>query len=201
MPRPKIDVERRGQILRALEACALKNGLAKTTLNDVAKEAGLPRPLVRYFMGNRSDMVSALLNGMVERAENQLATFTNGSSQPTLRETIEFLLNKLFQDELSNALIGELWFLAEQDESVRAKLKAVYGRACEEIASIFKKSGVGASDSERKDAAYALVAMSYGHASFEFLGLRPARRRGVADQAEKILSGLKRKRAESEESS
>jgi len=40
MARPRIGEERREQILKAFETCVVRKGLAKTTLADVADEAG-----------------------------------------------------------------------------------------------------------------------------------------------------------------
>ena len=57
MARPERGEERREQILNAFEVCVGKKGLEGTTLSDVAREAGLPRPLLRHFMGNREEMV------------------------------------------------------------------------------------------------------------------------------------------------
>ena len=71
MARAKVGDERRGQILAAFEACVVRDGLAKTTLQKVADEAVLPRSLVRYFIGTRDEMVNVLIDGMMARAERE----------------------------------------------------------------------------------------------------------------------------------
>ena len=80
MARPRIGAERREEILVAFEACVARKGLAKTTLVDVAEQAGQPRPLVRYFIGNRDAMVTALIDRLLERGEAQFRRLPIGST-------------------------------------------------------------------------------------------------------------------------
>jgi len=191
MARPKIDTERQIQIMRALEVCVIRQGLAKTTLKDVADEAGIPRPLVRYFVGNRDEMIAKLFDGMIERGEAQIAEQQSREQELSLAALLDLLFDQLFADETSNALISELWYVAERDETVRVKLAALYQRVRDDIADGLAREGLGATAAIRLDAAYALVALSYGQASFEAIGLKPRRRGSVRAQAASIIETLK----------
>jgi AcrR family transcriptional regulator len=55
--RPPRSDERRLQILEAFERCLARNGLEATTLEDVAREAGLQRAMIRHCVGNRDTLV------------------------------------------------------------------------------------------------------------------------------------------------
>ena len=171
MPRPKLDREREPQILKALETCVIRQGLAKTSLKDVAEEAGLPRPLVRHFVGNRDAMISKLFDGMIERAEQQLEESQKSAQAISLETNLDLLFNGLFADDTSNALVGELWYLAERDETIRARLAALYQRVCDLLEEALKTEGLGVNAEDRRHAAYALVSLSYGDASFREIGL------------------------------
>ena len=167
MARPKIEDERREQILSAFEACVMRQGLAKTSLADVAAEAELPRSLVRYFVGNRDDMVELLVSRMIARAENELTrTAEQGPRPRTIYQVVDFLFDSVFTDPTSNGVVGELWYLALRDERIRAQLREVYTR-------LFRKlvAGLGtmASHAPKKDVeavAFTLLSLAYGEACF-----------------------------------
>jgi AcrR family transcriptional regulator len=190
MARPKIDVERQSQIMHALEACVIRQGLANTSLKDVAAEADLARPLVRYFVGNRDQMISKLFDSVIERGEAQLAQYQSQDADAPLSALLDLLFNGLFADETSNALIGELWYVAERDEAVRAKLATLYQSVRDGIADALAREGFGKTPAIRLEAAHALVALSYGQACFEAIGL-PSRDKGsMRAQAQSIIETL-----------
>lgn len=190
MPRPKLDQEREPQILKALETCVIRQGLAKTSLKDVAEEAGLPRPLVRHFVGNRDAMISKLFDGMIERAEQQLEESRNSAQEVSLETSLELLFNGLFADDTSNALVGELWYLAERDDAIRTRLAALYQRVCDLLEDSIMAEGLGANAKDRRHAAYALVSLSYGDASFREIGLSAPSPAILQSHARAILSAL-----------
>ncbi|HZU79281.1 MAG TPA: helix-turn-helix domain-containing protein, partial [Acidimicrobiales bacterium] len=52
----------RQRILQATYACVARWGLAKTTIEDAAREAGVSRAtLYRYFPGGREELVNAVV--------------------------------------------------------------------------------------------------------------------------------------------
>ncbi len=188
MPRPKLD--REPQIMKALEACVLRQGLARTSLKDVAEEAGLPRPLVRHFVGNRDDMITKLFDGMISRGEAQLQQVQDGDAALSLDKCLDLLFDGVFANETSNALIGELWYLADRDAAIRARLAALYQRVCDLIVQALSAAGLGTGDQDRRDAAFALVSLSYGDAAFRDIGLRGPSRSAIRAQARAILTTL-----------
>lgn len=52
----------RAEILTAAQAVILRFGLAKTTMDDIAKEAGVSRPTVYRHFQARTDLVAALID-------------------------------------------------------------------------------------------------------------------------------------------
>ena len=72
MGRPKKDEARKEEILEAFERCVIREGITSTTLQKVADEAGLPRSLVRYFVGNRDEMIGLLISRVIGRAYRPL---------------------------------------------------------------------------------------------------------------------------------
>lgn len=191
MPRPKID--REPQIMKALEACVIRQGLAKTSLKDVAEEAGLPRPLVRHFVGNRDEMVIKLFDGMISRGEDQMERLQGSDEALSLEKCLDLLFEGVFANETSNALIGELWYLADRDKAIRSRLAALYQRVNDFVVDTLRANGLGANARDRRDAAFALVSLSYGDAAFRDIGLRGPSRRAIRGQARAILDTLPNK--------
>ncbi|MBV1886797.1 MAG: hypothetical protein KUG61_06925 [Parvibaculaceae bacterium] len=169
MARAKVGDERRGQILAAFEACVVRDGLAKTTLQKVADEAVLPRSLVRYFIGNRDEMVNVLIDGMMARAEREMAEVYPAGKPMTARELVDFVFDSLFDNDTTNGVVSELWLLAQRDEAVKARLAKLYERMQDEIVSQMALAGFGRSKVARSRVAYGLMSLGYGDASYKFL--------------------------------
>ncbi len=171
MARAKIEDERKEQILKAFEACVIRHGLAKTTLQKVADEAGLPRSLVRYFVGNRDSMVDLLIARMIDRGEAILADAQAAGKANTLDDLLDKMFSETFSDETSNNVVGELWYLAERDVTIRSRLADMYGRITDALVAQMTTEKLGRGMAEREDVAHALLSLAYGEASFIAVGL------------------------------
>ncbi|EAW31774.1 Transcriptional regulator [marine gamma proteobacterium HTCC2143] len=175
MARAKIGNERKEQILSAFENCVLRNGLEKTTLQDVANEAGLPRSLVRYFVGNRSDMANLLIDRMIERAESDLKSSLLDNNKPTLNDLLNFVIDGAFSNEKSNSIIDELWYLSEKNNDIRTRLAQLYSLIQTQIIDEMKNEKIGKNLTDRKAFAHTVMSLAYGRASFEHLGMVSAK--------------------------
>lgn len=60
MPRPSLKDQRSEEILDAFLTCAARFGLEGATQERIATEAGVKRTLLRHYLGNRDQMISAL---------------------------------------------------------------------------------------------------------------------------------------------
>jgi AcrR family transcriptional regulator len=191
MARPKIEDQRREEILRAFEACVVRKGLAETTLSDVAAEAGLPRSLARYFVGNRDDVVELLLERMVARAESSLGLVQTEGGNLELHRAVDCLFDKVLADDTSNALVGELWYLARRDEHARVALRAVYSRLARELASLLGRDPrVTAPKKEVEGVAFSLLSLAFGEASFRSLGVKDVPSSRVRAHAHRLVAVL-----------
>ncbi|MEE2061681.1 TetR/AcrR family transcriptional regulator [Rhodococcus artemisiae] len=57
----------RGQILKAAESVFRRYGVLKTTMDDIAKEAGVSRPTVYRYFGDRDTLITALIEARSRR--------------------------------------------------------------------------------------------------------------------------------------
>ena len=60
MVRPSIKEASKEETLTAFSRYITKYGLAGSSLEKVAEESGLKRPLIRHYVGNREDLLSLL---------------------------------------------------------------------------------------------------------------------------------------------
>ncbi|WP_170335466.1 TetR/AcrR family transcriptional regulator [Ruegeria arenilitoris] len=60
MPRPSLKDQRSHEILDAYLTCVARFGLEGATQQRIAEVAGVKRPLLRHYLGNKDEMVSAL---------------------------------------------------------------------------------------------------------------------------------------------
>lgn len=60
MSRPSLKDQRSEQILDAYLTCVARFGLEGATQERIAAEAGVKRPLLRHYLGNKEQMISAL---------------------------------------------------------------------------------------------------------------------------------------------
>jgi AcrR family transcriptional regulator len=83
-----VNSEVRERILRATYDCVARWGLAKTTIEDAAREAGVSRATVyRYFPGGRDELVSAVVGW--EFARFFLRLYDEVHDAETLEEVME----------------------------------------------------------------------------------------------------------------
>ena len=138
-PDPDALSERHARILDAAERCFVRSGFHRTTMQDVAAEAGMsPGNLYRYFPSK-----DAIAAGLAARDRARLAQdFSILAEAEDFRATFVALIRKHFEEEPREraVLCLEIWaeatrnphfaaMTAEFDADVVARLTAVFARA------------------------------------------------------------------------
>ncbi|MBT2132298.1 TetR/AcrR family transcriptional regulator [Aliiroseovarius lamellibrachiae] len=99
MPRPSLKDERSEQILDAYLTCVARFGLEGATQQRIATEAGIKRPLLRHYLGNRDQMLTALTAYVVDG----FAVTTDALSEALTEDgTPRDLIELLFDDATGN---------------------------------------------------------------------------------------------------
>lgn len=166
MARPAIAEHRREEILVAFESCVLRKGLDATTLTDVANEAGLPRSLVRYFMGNRNDMVDGLIDRIVSRSFKvipQALAEKQAEGEMSEDAIVQTVMQQVFFNDKSNRIMIQLWLRSNEDQELKSRIRSVYSNCVDQIAEYLYGATYNKTQRRR---AYALAAMALGHAAF-----------------------------------
>jgi len=123
--RKSIAHERRGQILEAFRICAVRKGLEKASLRDVADEAGLPVSNLHHFFKNRDEMVSELEKQIIGDIIEDLETEFRHDSDPQrrFRRSIDFLFSPRAQKLEDGSLYYDFWSLAHRSRTLRRTLQ------------------------------------------------------------------------------
>lgn len=116
MARPSKKAERTEEIIDAYERCVVRFGVEGATLQKVADECGLARPLLHHYVGNREDLLDALVarfaaRGEAEGAELQRYLPKTGRS----RATIELLFDARYASSSHDILLYQALMVAAQE--------------------------------------------------------------------------------------
>lgn len=124
----------RARILDAVHDCIARVGIAKTTLDDVAREAGCSRAtLYRHFSG-KPELLASLVEREVERLGSALAAATEPATDlaeacaAVVVEGAEFLLDHAALDAvvaIEPSVILPVLSLGQADEFTKAAARVV----------------------------------------------------------------------------
>jgi len=127
--RPPRTEERRLEILEAFARCVASSGLEATTLDDVAREAGLQRAMIRHYVGNRDTLVRETLEHLaaqyLSRAAEALDAGGNALDVDALLDFF-FLGDYVFGMPKQNRVFDTLLFAGASDPEASASLRAIY---------------------------------------------------------------------------
>ncbi len=121
MARPSLKDERRGQILDAYEICVAHYGVEGASLEKIADQAGIARPLIRHNVGNRDDLLNALVERFLTRSELKIEAMIAALPE---RNSIPVLIDGLFDPKYSDTqtvLVAEALIAASQDDKAIAR--------------------------------------------------------------------------------
>ena len=181
MGRRSLKQQRAEEILTAFERCVAKHGLDGATLERVAELAGVGRPAIRHNVGNRDALIAAALERIVSRHKANFAAVTDELPE---EDRVDTLLRYLFVgpfvgplDE-EDAVLDELFAVRHRDPKVAHLLAETYRELESVITNELVREYPRAGRARCRSVAYLLMVLSYGHSTFEGLGI--GRRRGKA---------------------
>src|SRR5580658_294779 len=144
------DAARRRVILDAARGCILKFGYAKCSLEDIAKQAAVSRPLIYRKFKSKEEIFSAVLENLFETqyraAEHALAK--PGSRREKLMSVYEALLLDPWKELIVDAPMGTEFYetcgrITPDINESRRKMQLKYTQAVlgtEEVSKVFMLS-------------------------------------------------------------
>jgi AcrR family transcriptional regulator len=160
MPRPSLKDQRSEQILDAYLTCVARYGLDGATQERIAAEAGVKRPLLRHYLGNKEGMVAALAEHVV--AEYARLTAFMQAELATVK-TPEDLVDYLYQKDPSSdprlMLAWQALTVAVADyPEMRAPLFDSLARFVDTIAAVLRRAAPRAEQAHIRAVTQGIVA-------------------------------------------
>jgi AcrR family transcriptional regulator len=190
--RPSRKKERQSQILDAYEKCIGIYGLEGATLERIAEEAGLARALIRHNVGNREDLLDALVSRFIVNSSKSATSLIDNLPVENRSEAmIEWLFAPGYTDPglvlVSNALINA----AINDPKLGRKMRKWSRDFVKRLAQVLEEEFPKENDQSIQAVAAGLVGIYFNVESLTPLGAMPELHGASKEAAFRLLSTLK----------
>ncbi|MBU0972462.1 MAG: TetR/AcrR family transcriptional regulator, partial [Proteobacteria bacterium] len=118
------------QILAAVRSLLAKNGYMGTTINLVAKEAGVSRGLLHYYFKTKEEMLARVIKENMEISVAMISKVFQRYKTPEgyAKGIVDLLRNIMETDPDFLNLFFEGFAVARQSQIVREELSSLYGQ-------------------------------------------------------------------------
>ncbi|MCG8491418.1 MAG: TetR/AcrR family transcriptional regulator [Sneathiellales bacterium] len=193
MPRPSLKNRRREEILDAYEICVAKFGVEGATLEKTAEEAGLARALLRHHVGNREELLDALVTRFLENSEIQTKGFYAALPANNRMETlISWLFDPEYSDSRSVLVAEALIAASEARPKLGVKIKAWVEDFVKQLSQEISQHAPQESPEAIEEVAMGITALYFNAESLTPLGALPDIRKTSAATCLRLLKSLKK---------
>ena len=127
MARKSVKELRANEILDAFEICIARQGINNVTLADIGLQAGIKRPAIRHFVGNRDELRQALAQRYVDRAITHVNALEQSWPPLQLKSKAaigSLMVDAIMTDENRFIALCNLFVIAKSNPKVNQNLKA-----------------------------------------------------------------------------
>ena len=191
MPRPSKIAERTEEILDAFERCVARYGVEGSTLERVAEEAGLQRSLLRHYVGNRDELLRALLDRFFAESDRQTISLIDALPATNRANVlIDYLFDLSSSDTHSAQVAQALIAAAPNHDKLQSRVRSWVLRFVDAIADEIHESFPNAASEEVYEVAAGVVGIYFNVESVSPLGRTKKLRSASKDAARRLLSTL-----------
>ncbi len=173
MARPSVKAERTEEILVAFEHCVALYGVEGATLERLASQSGLQRSLVRHYMGNRNDLIIALVNRFLTQSSvtfGELFNYLESLNDDQALTMIEMLFDTSYMNTTQTAVASALIIYSGSHLDI-ANLLRIWVQDIENgIADVLKKAYENEPNDNLQDVAAGVLGVYFNVDSLEVLG-------------------------------
>lgn len=171
-----------------------RSGLEATTLDDVAREAGLKRAMIRHYVGNRDELVREaidhLANQYLSRAVAALDAEEDLIDVDALLDFF-FIGDFVFGMPEQNRIVDSLLWVAASDPEASASLRAMYESFAELLCKHLARCMPVADSDRLGSVAWAIVCLAEQNAMMIGLGVPAQRSRELREIARALADSLR----------
>lgn len=193
MGRKSLANKRTEQILDAFAVCLRQDGFAGCTLERVAEAAGVQRSLIRHYIGNRDELITAAVDRIIAAYQAELAQAIDSLPRDAL---IPALLDYLFcPDDASeindyDVVINALWASHNRDPHIHKLLLNFYQAFENLLNDSLAHAYPNAEPTRRQTTAYAIMCLANDSWSMVSLGFPQSRFAAARSAAEQLIAAL-----------
>ncbi|MCV6589325.1 MAG: TetR/AcrR family transcriptional regulator [Marinobacterium sp.] len=191
MGRPSKKAERTEEILQAFYRCVARYGIEGSTLERIAEESGLKRSLVRHFVGNRDELVSLLVDRVLEQSDAQWSAFID---YLPANNVVTPLLDGLFCESYSDAeyilVIESLIFAAGRDDALRQRMQQWLQRFTDDMVMLLQRDHPEASPAQLETVSFGVISIYFNLDSLAPLGMNQQYRQPAYQAAQCLIGSL-----------
>jgi AcrR family transcriptional regulator len=193
MGRKDLTEERQSLILDAAERCIAKFGVQGATLENIAGEAGLNRGLIHHYVGNRDDVIQAMVKRLLGKYQASFDEYA--SSRPNNHDNIKIIVDYYFDAWFEfapedDAIIVSLLAESERNPQIKKVLIKLYDGFERIIAVELARFFPEADKKKLHHISYALMLLAFSHATMTWLGLEQASKANMHSIASNLVSTL-----------
>jgi len=124
-------------IIEAASVALARQGYAKTSLMDIAREAGMSKGAVHYHFPTKESLIGKVLQRSLQRVqERTLAAWAEGEdSSGSTRSSLEELWRLRAQRTDEAIIVADLLVQSLHDEQLRPQMAGFYAEAAEQMRS------------------------------------------------------------------
>ncbi len=188
--RPSLMAQRRSQILDAFIRLLARQGLERTTLDDIAAEADIQRAALRHFVGNRQSLIGAAITELADRHVDRIRNGLRGTAG--VDELIAMVFSASWReansvdDRAFHALAGD----AAHDATVAEQVHRAYETFVGEVQAVLRRDFPKAPASRIREIAYVLVCLAEQNKAMQQLGFADSLGRAATRAARSLVRDL-----------
>ncbi|MFA6010845.1 MAG: TetR/AcrR family transcriptional regulator [Desulfobacteraceae bacterium] len=132
MSRKIMKDQRRLEILEALHRRLLIKPFDKTSIKEIAAEAGMNHGMLHYYFKSKEDILLNYIEHVIETYKNMFRTWMGSTEVKTetpsglLAMSLDFMARKITMNRDLSRIFIEIWEIANYNDKVRQKLKTSY---------------------------------------------------------------------------
>lgn len=193
MGRPDLTEVRTAEILDAMERCVARHGVAGTSLEMVAEEAGMKRSILRHYIGNRDDLVIGLAERVTGKHHQHFDEFIDGlPDEDRIAKLMEFYFPASHRRQSTSALLVVEALIAASEDYPRVR-ELVFGyvdRLVSTTSGLLRADFPNASRAQCWNVAFGIVSMCFNYESLLPLKLPPKYGRAAKDVCQRLIESL-----------
>ena len=193
MARPSLKDKRRQEILAAFARCVALYGLEGATLEKIAAEAGVARPAVRHFVGNRDELVEALTAFVKKDYSTKLdGLFAILPQEGRVQAAIDLLFDPAhFSSSDDIALAQALTAASRQYPSAGKMLAGWIASFDRRLTGELRTAFPGADEKAVRAVSFGIISLYFNIDALSVLGLPDHMAGAAKDAAERLVDTLK----------